>query len=180
MFTILFITFIFYLIAELVKQGAARKARKREAQRQARFEADMLREREERERIAREQKEQREALIAQAKAQARLEQEQRKQRAEQERQAALLQRHEERISKLEYQMRQAEADIEHWKQTVGNLYALRDVLMNELEQATIGGKNQTKYQKQIITLDNQIHSAETKLVKAKYNKAKAEQEMRAA
>ena len=54
MITILFITFYFYLVAELVKQGTAAKARKREAARQARIEAEMRRDREERERVARE------------------------------------------------------------------------------------------------------------------------------
>ena len=63
MLTIIGITFLFYLIAELVKQSAANKARRREQERQARIEAEMRRDREERERIAREQKEQREALI---------------------------------------------------------------------------------------------------------------------
>lgn len=187
MITILFITFIFYLIAELVKQGAAQKARKREAQRQARIEAEMRRDREAREQIAREQKEQREAMIAYEKEMRRLhleqmreEKERQRLEAEQARQAAILAKHEQRIADLEYRVQQAESDIDHWKQTVGNLYALRDVLMNELEQAIVGGKNQTKYQKQIITLDNQIHSAETRLAKAKYTKAKAEQELQAA
>ena len=180
MITILFITFCFYLIAELVKQGAARKARKREMARQARIAEDMRKDREERRRIAEENKRIAAEQIRQAKEQARLEQEQRKQQAEQERQAAILAKHEQRIADLEYRVQQAESDIDHWKQTVGNLYALRDVLMNELEQAIVGGKNQTKYQKQIITLDNQIHSAETRLAKAKYTKAKAEQELQAA
>ena len=48
MITILFITFCFYLVAELIKQGTAVKARKREAARQARIEAEMRRDREER------------------------------------------------------------------------------------------------------------------------------------
>lgn len=96
---------------------------------------------------------------------------------EQARQAEILQRHEEKIrkhdeeiAKLQFRMDQAEMDIVHWKEQIGNLYALMDIVQAELAQATIGGKTQEKWQRKAITLTNQIHAAEAKLAKAEYEK----------
>ena len=74
-------------------------------------------------------------------------------------------------------MAQAESDIEHWKEQIGNLYALLDVAQNELEQSIIGGRNQAKYQKQVITLNNQIHSAEARLNKATFERDQAKRKL---
>ena len=77
-------------------------------------------------------------------------------------------------------MDKAIKDEEHWKEQVGNLYALLDMAQNELQQAIIGGKNQMKYQKQIITLNNQIHAAEARYDKAKQDKTMLKRELEAA
>ena len=141
MITILFITFCFYLIAELIKQGTAAKARKREAARQARIEAEMRRDREERERVAREQREQREALLAQEKAlrdmhraQLREEKQRLKLEAEQARQAAILQKHEEAIRKLYARMEKAEDTIDHFTTLLDTLTGKRDKYQTEINQ----------------------------------------------
>ena len=106
---------------------------------------------------------------------------------EAERHAVVLERHEtetrkhdEQISKLEFKMQQAEKDIEHWKWQVGNLYALLDIAQNELEEAITGGKNQIKYQKQIITLNNQIRAAEKRMETAQFTIENSRRKMEAA
>ncbi len=201
MLTIIFITFCFYLIAELVKQGSARKAQKREMARQAQIEAEMRRDREQRERIAREQKEQREAMIAYEKEMRRLhleqireEKERQRLEAEQARQAAMLQRHEERISKLEYRVQTAEENILFLTDTIETLETLRHPLAMELQRLknqrkknqyngiedTRIDKSITTLTKQVMQYDNKIHSARQKISKAEHDKAEAERQLSAA
>lgn len=76
-------------------------------------------------------------------------------------------------------LRQAEADIRHWNDTANKLYALLDVELLEQSGALPGSKTDLKCQKKIITLNNQIHDAEARLSKAKYNKAMAMKEIAA-
>lgn len=180
MITILSIVFGFYVLAEILKSSSAKKARRREQERQARIDEEVRREREERMRIVEEQKRVAAEQREHAKALVELAKEQRRQQAEQERQSALLAKHEKRISELEFKMDQAIKNEEHWKQQVGNLYALLDMAENELQQAIIGGKNQMKYQKQIITLNNQIHAAEARYDKAKQDKTMLRRELEVA
>ena len=180
MITILSIVFGFYVLAEVLKNASAKKARHREAERQARINAEIQREREEQIRIVEEQRRVAAEQREHAKALVELAKEQRRQAAEQEKQRVLLAKHEKRISELEFKMDKAIKDEEHWKEQVGNLYALLDMAQNELQQAIIGGKNQMKYQKQIITLNNQIHAAEARYDKAKQDKAMLKREMEAA
>lgn len=180
MITILSIVFGFYVLAEVLKNASAKKARRREAERQARINAEIQREREERMHIVEEQRRVAAEQREHAKALVELAREQRLQAAEQEKQRVLLAKHEKRISELEFKMDKAIKDEEHWKEQVGNLYALLDMAQNELQQAIIGGKNQMKYQKQIITLNNQIHAAEARYDKAKQDKTMLERELEAA
>lgn len=92
------------------------------------------------------------------------------------REESLLYNSEER-AKINYKLSIAESDAEHWKEQTGNLYALLDIAQNELEQSIIGGKNQSKYQKQVITLKNQIHLAEQRLMKAEHEKEEAQRKL---
>lgn len=98
---------------------------------------------------------------------------------EQARQAEQLAKHEKRISDLEYRMEQAEADIEHWTQTMCDLEALLDLEQAEQIKAVKGSKTDIKCQKRIIALNNQIHSAESRIAKAKHVRTMAEQELSA-
>ena len=180
MITILSIVFGFYVLAEILKSSSAKKARRREAERQARINAEIQREREERIRIVEEQRRVAAEQREHAKALVELAKEQRRQAAEQEKQRVILAKHEKRISELEFKMDKAIKDEEHWKEQVGNLYALLDMAQNELQQAIIGGKNQMKYQKQIITLNNQIHAAEARYDNAKQDKTMLKRELEAA
>jgi len=99
---------------------------------------------------------------------------------EQEKQAAQLAEHEKRIADLEFRMSQAESDIEFLNNRIAQLDAQRDFLMLQQSGTVPGGKEHTKYQTKIISIENQIHTAENKLNKARHIKAMAEKEMEVA
>ena len=173
MITILFITFCFYLVAELIKQGTAAKARKREAARQARIEAEMRRDREERERVAREQREQREALLAHEKAlremhlaQLREEKQRLKLEAEQARQAAILQKHEERLFKIEQKLELAKRDEAHFSDEVVNLTVDMRGLEAYVEYMKSKGLPCKTKEAELKKLEKKLYTAERNLFKA--------------
>ena len=145
--------------------------KKAQAKRNARIVAEQKRQRDE-------LRQQREDAREWARQQVEIQREQMRQAKELERHEAWLIKHDEEIEKLQFRMSKAESDIEHWKEQIGNLYALLDVAQNELEQCIVGGKNQTKYQKQVITLNNQIHAAEQRLAKAQFDRDCAERKMK--
>jgi len=116
---------------------------------------------------------------AQDKINERIEREQERQALEQERQAAQLAKHEERIRKLEFRMQQADADIEHWNETLSDLYAMLDYEKMQQSAAVVGGKEYAKHQNKIITLNNRVYSAEARLAKAQYAKEEAARQLKA-
>lgn len=85
-----------------------------------------------------------------------------------------LAQHDEQIAKLEYRMDQAEADIEHWKEQLGSLYQLLSIEEDEQVNAVPGSKTDIKCQKRIIALRNQIHAAESRYSKAKFEREQAQ------
>ena len=115
----------------------------------------------------------------QGKINERVAREQERQAREQEKQAAQLAKHEERIRKLEFRMRQADADIEHWNETLSDLYAMLDYEKMQQSAAVVGGKEHTKHQSKIITLNNRVYSAEARLAKAQYAKEEAARQLEA-
>ena len=184
MITILFITFCFYLVAELINQGTEAKARKREAARQARIEAEMRRDREERERVAREQREQREALLAHEKAlremhlaQLREEKQRLKLEAEQARQAAVLRKHEEQLNKLTAKVEQCEEDILQWQNQREQLIDYQEYLERERDACIGGSKQWHKWNNKCLTNNNKVYGLDTRIRKAYYTKAEAERKI---
>ena len=109
-----------------------------------------------------------------------VEREQMRQAKEQERQAAQLEKHEKRLADLEYRVSQAESDIEFLNDRIAQLDAQRDYLLLQQSGTVPGGKEHTKYQTKIISIENQIHTAENKLSKARHTKAMAQREMEVA
>lgn len=177
MITILAIVFCWFLVVKAIK-GAVAHSRQKQA---ARAEAAMNREIDrlnrlmgdgvaERERI-------RQDVLRHDLEIVKIQKMERKLAEEQARQAAVLARHEEDIRKLNFTVAQFVEDIDYLKEHIGNLYALRDIAMNELEQAIVGGRNHSKYQKQVISLDKQIHTAEMKLSKAQFNLGEAKHKL---
>ena len=108
-----------------------------------------------------------------------LEKEQARLAKEQQKQAEQLAKHEKRIADLEYKMAQAEADIEHWTEQVCNLYGLLDIAEAEQSSAVPGSAKDLKCQKRIVALNNQIHTAEAKINKAKHVRQIAKKELSA-
>lgn len=110
---------------------------------------------------------------------ARQRKEQERQAREQEKQAAQLERHERRLDDLRQRMKQAETDIDFLTERIGNLDAQRDSVL--LRQSTLvpGSKEFEKCQSKIISLDSQIHAAETRLNKAQHTRRTARAELTA-
>ena len=194
MITILFVTFCFYLLAELVKQGAAQKARKREMARQARIEAEMRRDREQRERIAREQKEQREAMIAyekemrrlhleqmrEEKERQRLEAEQARLEREQQKQAEQIAKQEIRLLALEQKIALADHDIDFYRPQVEQAEKEIRELDNKVWYFTQKGLPCEGYKTKLEKKQKALHQIQTKLIKAEQAKALAERQIEAA
>ena len=180
MITILFVTFCFYLIAELVKQGAANKARRRAEARQRRIEEDMRRDREERKRIAEENKRIAAEQIEQAKAQARLERETKKLETEQAKQAAVLEKHEKRIAALECKVRKLDRDITAINERICEYYGQLDWYILQQSGTANSGKEFRKWQDKIESTTDKIRKAENKVADMEDARAMAEREMEAA
>lgn len=83
-----------------------------------------------------------------------------------EKHEAWLRKHDEEIKNLTRKLNQVEDDVEHWKLQLGRLYNLLSIAEENMNAATVGGKDQIKYQKQVVTLTNHVHNAEKKYTKA--------------
>ena len=79
--------------------------------------------------------------------------------------ADLNRRNKEAQKRTEQKMK-AYADIPHLKQQIGNLYALLEIAEAEYA-ATNNVQRQARFLRQINSLENQIHNAESKLIKAR-------------
>lgn len=131
-------------------------------------------------RIRNQQAQQAAQLARLAKEQAKQAREQARIDREVERQASQLAKHEERIAKLEYRMEQAERDIEHWNDQLSALYAMLDYEKMEQAACVDGGKEWSKRQNKILTLENKVHTAESRLAKAEYAREEAQRGIDAA
>ena len=159
MTTILIIIGIAFLLSEFGK-GAKSKRIKREQERI----------REEQARIKEEQKRQKEWAKAETARRIAIEREQIAQRKEQERQAAEMER-------MKHVLAQATADIDFLQDRTADLYAQLDYQLL-LQAGTVPGSKQfEKYQSKIVTLKNQIHTAENKLNKAQWNRNTAQRKL---
>lgn len=195
--TTIIIIAIIYGIYRLCKSAADRaqadraereRERIREEQAAQREEMRLMRERAKAE--TRRQIEQEKARIAWQKRQdainrqaqaerERLRKEQERQAKEQERQAKTIADHEERIAKAEQTIAQATADIDFLRDRIAQLDTLLDLEKLEQAGAIPGSKTDIKCQKRIMTLENQIHTAETRMSKAQYARQNAERKLTA-
>ena len=160
-----------YIIIGLLGYALLRLIRSiREADKEARREAESQRRAEE---------------VAQMRAEFRRQQTESKRIvAEQIRQAKELAKHEEQLAKhekqiadLEFKAEQAGRDIEFLTETIGNLDGLNDHY-KMLQCGTLpGSKEWVKYQNKIMTLENKTHTAEARLAKAQHAKEMAEKEL---
>lgn len=187
MITIIGITFLFYLVAEIVKQSAVNKARKREAQRQARIAEEMRKDREERRRIAEENKRIAAEQIAQAKALAQHEREMRRQAAEQaklereqQKQAEQIAKQEIRLLALEQRIALANHDIDFYRPQVEQAEKEIRELDNKVWYFTQKGLPCEGYKTKLEKKQKALHQIQTKLIKAEQAKALAERQIEAA
>lgn len=96
---------------------------------------------------------------------------------EQARQAEQLERHEAELRKARFEIEQNSADIAFLQERTSELYAQIDYY-TLLQAGTIpGSKEHSKYQSKIVTLHNQVHTAENKLRRAEWCKTEAERKM---
>lgn len=96
---------------------------------------------------------------------------------EQERQKREIEKHEKRINTLEFKATQAESDIEFQTDRLADLEAALDYALMQRDSSIPGTKTFEKYQARIVTLKNQIHTAESKLNRANHVKSEAEREL---
>ena len=105
---------------------------------------------------------QRHRQMQQAAKQEKLRKEQEKLSREQRRQAVS-------ISKMEFKLSQALADIETGKDRLSQLYALLDIAEANRAAAMPGTAQDVRYQKQIVTLTAQIAATEKRMEKARFD-----------
>ena len=182
MTAIIVIVLICWFTSALIRSAES----KRQARQQARIRAEQQKQKDAQARIREELRQQREDSREWARQQVeiqreqiRLAQEQEKQAREQARQAEQLAKHEERIARLEFDMMQAQADIETERERINGLYALLDIAEANQAAATPGSKADEAAQRKIITLTGQIAAAEKRIRKAEYTKAAAEKKLAA-
>ena len=86
---------------------------------------------------------------------------------------------EKRRDALMFSIQSAEADIDFLNARIAQLDTQRDYLLLQQSGTVPGGKEHTKYQTKIINIENQVHTAENRLNKAKHAKAMAQRELAA-
>ena len=174
MSAVICIVLISWFVSALIRSSEAKK----QAKRMAKIKAEQTRQKEEIRQQREEAREWARQQVEMQREQIRLAKEQERQAREIEKHEAWLVKHDAEISALQFKVGKAESDIAHWKEQIGNLYALLDIAQAEMESALVGGKIQTKYQKQVISLNNQIHTAEQRLNKAQFDKDCAERKLK--
>lgn len=163
--SILTLLLVVWIIGTAARWITGKQAERRTQKSMERLRADQRRLREEQREQAR-----RQAQHAIALKRARLEREDL--RREQEKQA-------EEMAALRQKIEQAEFDIDYLLERIGSLDTQTDYQIY-LQSATVpGGDEWLKYQRKIDTLRSQVHTAETRLSKARFAKAQAERKLTA-
>lgn len=108
------------------------------------------------------------------------------QKAEVAKQAAMLEKHEtvllkhdEEIAKLQFSIEQADRDIEFLNIRLDDLLESLDAATNEAQFYHNSGDavKEERAKRKIVSLQNQIHTTESKIEKAKFNRELAERKM---
>ena len=120
-----------------------------------------------------------ERLIALEREQMRQAKEQEKLAKEQEKQAAQLAKHEKRLADLEERMAVAEGEIEFQAQQIERLREHIEHAETERDACVYGSSRYYQWDKKCLALEKQIHTAESKMAKAKYIKTSAAKELAA-
>ena len=81
---------------------------------------------------------------------------------------------------MQFALEQAAAEIEAGNNRLSQLFALLDIAQANQAAAMPGSRDDVRYQKQILTLESQIHTAEKRIAKAAFTKAEAENKLKIA
>ena len=84
------------------------------------------------------------------------------------------------ISRLQFQLEQAMSEIEAGNNRLSQLFALLDIAQANQAAAMPGSREDVRFTKQILTLENQIHTAEKRIAKAQFTMSDAQRRMSAA
>lgn len=136
-------------------------ARLREEWKQTQAEARLAIQRQEA--LWREQERQRKEQERQAKEQTRL-------AKEQERQAARIERHEEMLMKLDHRLASAESEIAFNREQIERLFKLQEFEISARDSCPYGSTNWQKHERKVISMENQIHTIQKRIDKAKADK----------
>ena len=96
---------------------------------------------------------------------------------EQERQAEQLAKHEEQIAKLEHRMSVAEGEIDFQMEQIERLREHIEHAEIERDGCVFGSSNYFKWDKKVMTLEKQIHTAEKKISDAQFAKESAQKKL---
>lgn len=184
----LFLIALVWAIYKLISSASARSVEEEKMQTWERIAEEQRRIRTEQNRAVEWQREQerrnREELqkrVAMEKAIAKAKKEREALRKEQEKQAAAIKKHDEEIIKLKQIVYQSKADIAFLEARFGKLCDQRDYLIylrNNLDTTRRDYDTEySKYQKKIITLENQMHTTDSKLTKARFAKEQAQRKL---
>ena len=167
------------LIIEAIKRVLDNRQVKRQIKAEAAKRAEVARRDAEWKRILAESKAETDRIIALEKA--RIEQEKWNARQDElnRKEAEQIRKHDEQIRKLQFQMAQAQADIEAERERISGLYALLDIAEANQAAAHPGSRADETAQRKIISLTAQIAASEKRIRKAEHTKATAEAKLAA-
>ena len=120
--------------------------------------------------IWKEQERQRKEQERQAKEQVRL-------AKEQERQAAQLERHEEMLMKLDHRLASAESEIAFNREQIERMFKLQEFEISARDACSYGSADWQKHEKKVISFENQIHTIQKRIDKAKADKRYCESKL---
>lgn len=90
-----------------------------------------------------------------------------------------LAKHEKRIADLEFKAKEADKNIAFLNQRIVKLEGVRDYYKKLESEAPVGSKDQAKYTSKIISIENQLHATGERRNKARHTKEMAERELSA-
>ena len=150
-------------------------ARMREDWRQTQAEARLAIQRQEA--LYREQERQRKEQDRQRREQERQAKEQTRLAKEQERQATIPEKHEEMLMKLDHRLASAESEIAFNREQIERLFKLQEFEVSARDTCSYGSADWQKHEKKVISLENQIHTIQKRIDKAKADKRYCESKL---
>ena len=124
-----------------------------------------------------EQERQRKEQERQAREQERQAREQVRLAKEQERQAAILEKHEEMLMKLDHRLSSAESEIAFNREQIERMFKLQEFEISARDACSYGSADWQKHEKKVISFENQIHTIQKRIDKAKADKRYCESKL---